>query len=65
MKLTLQQRQDIALYVQKWTFKYLVSHADIDLTIALRGSTDAANEHDRMLCLVLGEHGVEVQEAHR
>jgi hypothetical protein len=40
---------------------YLYEATDIDRIEVLRASTDAANEHGRILALTLSEHGISVQ----
>ncbi len=62
MNITLEQREYIARHIQQWVFQHLISVTSIDQITALTGATDAANEHGRMLALVLSEKGVDVEQ---
>jgi hypothetical protein len=60
MKITLEQRQEMARHVQLWSIGFLAENTDVARSLAVQAATDAANEYGRILALVLEEHGVEV-----
>ena len=62
MTITHEQRCEIARHVQVWTLDYLTSHTDIRVDLAVKAATEAANEHGRMLRLMLEEGSVTVKE---
>jgi len=65
MKITLEQREEMARHVQLWSIGFLTERTNVSRILAIQAATDAANEYGRILALVLEEHGVEVARTSR
>ncbi len=54
--LSQEDRVRIAEFIKSWTYNFLISKTSIPRVTALCAACDAADEHARMLALVITEH---------